>query len=102
MYRKVSEPEWVIRERQIKNWQVREDEVRVGGEYIYRGAHTITYGADYFAECIYITPHHIGLKMTIDQGSAACPMERYGAARSYVWSIPRRDLGSIERLYYRR
>ena len=102
MFKKVSEPVWQIQERKSKLWKVQEKDIEVGGQYIYRGAHTITYGADYLAECVYITPHHIGLRVTVDQGSSPFSMERFGIARSYVWSIPRRDFGKTERLYYRR
>ena len=102
MYKKVSEPEWQVREKSNKLWKVEQKDIQVGGQYIYRGAHSITYGADYLAECIYLTDHVIGLRVTVDQGSSPFPFERFGIARSYVWSIPRRDLGKTERLYYRR
>lgn len=102
MFKKFQDQEWQIRENGNKMWKVPEKDVEVGGEYIYRGVHTITYGADYLAECVYLTTRHIGLRVTVDQGSSPFPMERFGVARAYVWSIPRRDFGKTERLYYRR
>lgn len=96
---KLNAKHWMEQDKHPNLVLVRDSEIEVGERYEYRSPTTITHNATYYADVKQITPHNVIVDLTIDQSSA--PIERYGIARTYNWSIRRCDLGRTERLYRR-
>lgn len=73
--------------------------IRPGQRYEYRGKNTPTYCAIYDAEVVQVTEQIVTLRLTIDQTYLDCM--KLGAARSFLWSIQRQDIGKSEMLFER-
>lgn len=80
--------------------QVRDNEVKVGAYYIYRGKSTLT-NATYLARVEKITRWLFVLEITIDQSTDFGEEAKLGRPKKYTWAIQRTDLGHTERLYRR-